>query len=190
MQLRVNEIFYSVQGEGRFTGTPAVFLRLSGCNQKCDFCDTLHESFTEMTEEEIVEHVCKFAARHIVITGGEPTLQLTTPFINKLHTVGFFVQIETNGSIALPEDCHIDWITCSPKAAPVCLAYVDELKVVYRGQDVSKWETFPAKEHRLQPMDTQNTNENQRILQQTMEYILTHPIWRLSLQTHKMIGVR
>ena len=188
--MRVNEIFYSVQGEGRYTGTPAVFLRLSGCNQKCDFCDTNHLAYEEMSEDDIVAAVSRFPSRHIVITGGEPTLQLTTSLADKLHDAGFFIQIETNGSVKMPEDCRIDWITCSPKSAPVVLSHIDEIKVVYNGQDVSRWESFPATEHRLQPLDTKDATRNEEILRLTLEYILAHPIWALSLQTHKMINVQ
>lgn len=188
--MKVNEIFYSIQGEGHYTGIPAVFLRLSGCNLKCDFCDTQHISFTEMSEDDIISRVCAYPSRHIVITGGEPTLQLTASLAQKLHLAGFFIQIETNGSHLLPEDCQVDWITCSPKAAPVVISPIDELKVVYWGQDISRWENMVVKEHRLQPLDTQESNRNHEILQMTLDYILKHPMWSLSLQTHKIINVR
>lgn len=188
--MRVNEIFCSVQGEGRYTGTPAVFLRFSGCNLKCHFCDTDHSSFTEMSEEEIVGTVVGFPSRHIVITGGEPSLQLTSSLCRRLHEEGFFVQMETNGSFALPEDCPVDWITCSPKNAPVRIGHIDELKVVYWGQDVSCWENFPASEHRLQPLDTKDDIKNMEILRRTLDYIMDNPLWSLSLQTHKIIDVR
>ena len=82
-KMRINEIFYSLQGEGSFTGTPAVFIRFSGCNTKCPFCDTQHEEFVEMTEDEILAEVKKDPANHVVITGGEPTMQLTPSLIVK-----------------------------------------------------------------------------------------------------------
>lgn len=188
--MKVNEIFYSIQGEGRFTGTPAVFLRLSGCNLRCNFCDTDHLSFIDMSEEEIVETVADFPSRHIVITGGEPSLQLTSNLCRKLHEVGFFIQLETNGSIALPQDCLVDWITCSPKSAPIKMTHIDELKVVYWGQDISCWEKFPASEHRLQPLDSKDGTKNGDILKLTLDYILENPLWSLSLQTHKLIDVK
>lgn len=89
MSYRINEIFYSLQGEGYFTGTPAVFLRFSGCNLKCGFCDTRHEEFTLMSPADIIGNVSKFPSRHIVVTGGEPSLQLDSLLIDMLHEEGF-----------------------------------------------------------------------------------------------------
>lgn len=188
--MKVNEIFYSVQGEGHFTGTPAVFVRLSGCNLRCSFCDTTHTSFTEMSEAEIVASASTFPARHVVITGGEPTMQLNAILTDLLHEAGFFIQLETNGSLPLAEGCQVDWVTCSPKALPVVITPIHELKLVYHGQDVSAWESFPAKVHSLQPLDTQDPLRNADIIASTFQYILKHPIWKLSLQTHKIINVR
>lgn len=200
--MRVNETFISLQGEGYFTGTPAFFLRLSGCNLKCPFCDTKHQSFTEMTEEEIVVEASRHKPRHIVITGGEPALQLTPSLIDKLHEAGFFIQVETNGTLPLPEG--IDWVTCSPKAAPLYLPpegeYPHELKFLFKGDgtdpdDILK--SFPpfggdggGLRLYLQPLDTGDAERNRAILRATIDYILQHPKWSLSLQTHKMIGIR
>lgn len=179
--MRVNEIFYSIQGEGVFTGTPSVFVRLSGCNLKCDFCDTSHESYTDMTEDEIADEVNRYPARHVIITGGEPSLQLTASLINLLHDTGHVVHVETNGTHSLPE--NVDWITCSPKTANCVLTHVNELKVVYQGQDVESIASRFVTEHLcLQPCSGQNIEE-------TVEYIKRHPQWRLSLQTHKLINV-
>lgn len=192
MSYRVNEIFVSLQGEGYFTGTPAVFLRFSGCNLRCDFCDTHHDDFTEMTPAEIIARVKTFAPRHIVVTGGEPGLQIDSLLVDLLHDEGFFIQIETNGTCRLPDG--IDWVTCSPKSAAgktatVRLSNIDELKVVYEGHDVeSIASTLPATHYFLQPCSSprypggSNTRE-------TIEYVLAHPYWRLSLQTHKLIDI-
>ncbi len=190
--MRINEIFYSLQGEGRFTGTPAVFIRFAGCNLKCQFCDTKHDTFTEMSEEDIIAEVSKYPTSHIVITGGEPTLQLTATLVDKLHAAGKFIQIETNGTCALPDGCTIDWITCSPKYRPVKLEHIDELKVIYMSeeQDMSQYDCITASAYSLQPCDTGNAKTNARILKETIAYCLAHPKWRLSLQTHKMINVR
>ncbi|HJH76725.1 MAG TPA: 7-carboxy-7-deazaguanine synthase QueE [Prevotellaceae bacterium] len=190
--MRVNEIFYSLQGEGYFTGTPAVFVRFSGCNLSCSFCDTEHTSFTEMSEEDIVREVCAYPAAHVVITGGEPTMQLTASLVDRLHAAGKYVQIETNGTYPLPEGCRVDWITCSPKYRPVVLTHIDELKVVFQTpeQDMSQYDGMEAQVYSLQPCDVNDDRRNAVILKDAVEYCLSHPKWRLSLQTHKIINVR
>ncbi|MCM1313199.1 MAG: 7-carboxy-7-deazaguanine synthase QueE [Bacteroides sp.] len=188
--MRVNEIFYSLQGEGRFVGTPAIFIRFSGCNLRCGFCDTEHEWGEELTEEEIVERIGSWPARHVVITGGEPALQLTASLVDRLHAQGKFVQIETNGSVALPENCEVDWITCSPKELRVVLRRIDELKVVYRGQDMSPYSRFEAREYYLQPCDVKDEEKNRRNISDTINYIKSNPKWKLSLQTQKILKVR
>lgn len=187
--MKVNEIFYSLQGEGFYTGTPAVFLRLSGCNLKCGFCDTDHSGSVEMAEGEILERVLPYPSRHIVITGGEPSLQLSDSLVEILHNAGFFIQVETNGTHPLPED--VDWITCSPKAeAPVRLRRIDELKVVYTGQDVEKIaNNYAAMHYFLQPCSSP-AYEGGSNTAATIAYILDNPHWRLSLQTHKLINIQ
>ena len=201
--MKVNEIFYSLQGEGHYTGTPAVFVRFAGCNLRCWFCDTDFEKGVEMNEDEIVEAVLQYPTRYVVITGGEPTLQITASLCDKLHAHGLYLMMETNGTRPLPEGCQIDWITCSPKLidveegkrkiATIRLRHIDELKVVFEDsptQDMSLYEQIPATEYRLQPCDTQDPLCNQAILNKTIKYILQHPKWKLSLQTHKILRVR
>ncbi len=199
--MRVNEIFYSLQGEGRWTGTPSVFVRFSGCNLKCDFCDTDHVDGVDMTARQIVERVrgavsglSLFAevtdGIHVVLTGGEPGLQVTDELIGLLHDDGWFVQIETNGTCRLPEG--IDWVTCSPKGGGMPVAeHVDELKVVFDGRrDVSEYEGLDAEVFSLQPMDVGDEAENVLIRERTVLYCMEHPSWHLSLQTHKLLGIR
>ncbi len=201
--MKVNEIFYSLQGEGHYTGTPAVFVRFAGCNLRCWFCDTDFEKGVEMSEDEIVEAVLQYPTRYVVITGGEPTLQITASLCDKLHAHGLYLMMETNGTRPLPEGCQIDWITCSPKLidvedgkrkiATIRLRHIDELKVVFEDsptQDMALYEQIPATEYRLQPCDTQDPLCNQAILNKTIKYILQHPKWKLSLQTHKILHVR
>ena len=188
---RVNEIFRSLQGEGFWTGTPMVFVRLSGCNLKCPFCDTDHSGFREMTAEEIVDAVLKVAGtcRRVCVTGGEPSLQLDRGLTEALHSAGFRIHVETNGTRLLPEGT--DWVTLSPKSdvpglkgdGSVVLEKADEVKVVYLGSDVERWAEFPAPWHFLQPCSCGNTAE-------TIDYIQRHPHWRLSLQTHKYLNIR
>ena len=201
--MKVNEIFYSLQGEGHYTGTPAVFVRFAGCNLRCWFCDTDFEKGVEMSEDEIVEAVLQYPTRYVVITGGEPTLQITASLCDKLHAHGLYLMMETNGTRPLPEGCQVDWITCSPKLidveegkrkiATIRLRHIDELKVVFEDsptQDIALYEQIPATEYRLQPCDTQDPLCNQAILNKTIKYILQHPKWKLSLQTHKILNVR
>lgn len=188
--MQVNEIFYSLQGEGHFTGTPAVFVRLSGCNERCTFCDTQHESHEEMSEQDILDAISRYPAHHVVITGGEPTLQLTASLTQRLHREGYYIQIETNGSGALKDGVDIDWITCSPKQRPVVLRHIDELKVLFMHQDMAQYDAFEASEYRLQPLDSGDDTVNRKNLNDTINYILTHPKWKLSLQTHKILNVR
>lgn len=179
---KVNEIFYSLQGEGYYTGTPAVFLRFSGCNRHCSFCDTDHFGFTEMTADEIVAAISAFPSRHLVITGGEPAMQLDSDLLRAIKAERFYVQIETNGTLPVPVE--VDWVTCSPKDAPWGIDRIDELKVVFENQDVEKIASILPATHRfLQPLSGSNIAE-------TVAYCLEHPRWRLSLQTHKLIDIQ
>lgn len=179
---RVNEIFYSLQGEGFYTGTPATFVRLSGCNRRCSFCDTDHSAYTLMTAGDIAAECAANPSRHVVVTGGEPLMQLDDTLVRALKTRGLYIQIETNGTLPVPTG--VDWVTCSPKDAPWAIDRVDELKVVYQGQDVEEIASmFNARVRFLQPCSGLNVAE-------TVDYILAHPHWRLSLQTHKLIDIR
>ena len=190
---RINEIFYSLQGEGFHSGTPAIFVRFSGCNLACPFCDTDFASFKEMTVTQIAERVEELLPEDtptrkspiLVLTGGEPALQADAELLVGLHTLlSLPVHIETNGTVELPEDLY-DWITCSPKeGSKVVLREASEVKVVYTGQSPEKWtETIRAQHYFLQPCSCANTEE-------VVKYILDHPRWRLSLQSHKYIGIR
>ena len=147
---RINEIFYSLQGEGYHTGIPAVFVRFSGCNLRCPFCDTQHEEGTLMSDEDIVMEVAKYSTQVVILTGGEPGLWIDEKLVDALHHEGKYVCIETNGTCLLPE--NIDWVTCSPKeGAKINLDRIDEVKVVYVGQDVSAYLDLSASHYFLQP---------------------------------------
>ncbi len=196
--MKINEIFYSLQGEGRFTGTPSIFVRMSGCNLSCDFCDTQHHRGMEMTEDEILKEVSKYPARHVVITGGEPTLQLSLSLVNSLHCDGKSVQIETNGTRPLDRDLlnAIDWITCSPKYGNIpSIQRVDELKVVYdfnhtdHIEKLDKVITSGNDNYYLQPCDRGNADYNEANLRECIKYIMLKPKWKLSLQTHKILNL-
>lgn len=133
-----------------------------------------------MSDEEILQAVSVFPSNVVILTGGEPSLWIDQVFIDLLHRAGKYICIETNGTHPLPEG--IDWVTCSPKGAPLRLAHIDEVKVVYTGQDLTEYARLDASFHFLQPCSCRNTKE-------VVEYILHHPQWRLSLQTHKLINI-
>lgn len=188
--IKVNEIFYSLQGEGFNTGTAAVFVRFSGCNLRCHFCDTQHVSGDFMSEDEIVARVAELlgGAKLVVLTGGEPSLFVTASLLSKLHGLGVTVAMETNGTNAIAPG--VDFVTLSPKdqfvpGAAVVLTECDELKLVYPGVDPAAYSAIKARHRFLQPMD--NAPENAAA---AVEYIKKHPEWRLSLQTHKILGIR
>jgi 7-carboxy-7-deazaguanine synthase (Cx14CxxC type) len=206
----VKEIFYTLQGEGANAGRAAVFCRFSGCNlwsgreedrsrAVCKFCDT---DFVGVgpdggrfeQPDELAEAVARAwrgdddTERFVVCTGGEPLLQLDEPLIDALHSQGFTVAIETNGTRPAPPS--IDWICVSPKAgAPLVQRSGNELKLVYPQPDAppENFEKLSFENFFLQPLDGRETAENTRL---AVDYCMTHPRWRLSVQTHKILGVR
>lgn len=196
MQYKINEIFNSIQGEGHNAGCAAVFVRFSGCNLRCPFCDTQHEDGTMMTVEDICNEVVQYPSSIVVLTGGEPSLFVDASLCDALHALGKIITIETNGTREL--NVPIDHITCSPKfeyckgnEASVRLNHIDELKVVYTGKnDMSLYENIKADSYYLQPCDTGDREETKKIVEQTLDYVMNHPKWRLSLQLHKILNVR
>lgn len=193
--MRVNEIFHSLQGEGFHAGRAAVFVRFSGCNLRCPFCDTEFEGFREMTEEEIVAEATRLSRGGLVVlTGGEPTLQMTPSLTQKLREAGFTVCVETNGTRDVNHDLA-DWITCSPKQpflpeAAVRLTEADEVKVVFDGvHDVSDCGIKTTRRY-VQPCDVGEAVRNAEIAAETVEYVKKNPQWQLSVQLHKLLGFR
>ena len=209
MTYSVKEIFYTLQGEGARAGRAAVFLRFAGCNlwsglEKdraeaiCKFCDTEFVG-TDGTGGGKFADAASLAqavaaewpgggAPYVVCTGGEPLLQLDTPLIEALHGAGFEIAIETNGTLMPPPG--IDWLCVSPKAdAQQVLKQGDELKLVYpqEGGDPDRYAGQAFAHFFLQPMDSPNRAAN---TQAATAYCLAHPQWRLSLQTHKLLGIR
>ncbi len=194
---KVNEIFYSLQGEGYNTGTASVFIRLSGCNLRCTFCDTRHEEGTIMSLPEIVEQVMHYPqAPLIVLTGGEPSLWIDDDFVMGLKQLtGKRIAIETNGTHPLPHG--IDWVTLSPKTGlgnsgdvPVVLTRCDELKVVYLGQDLAQYNTITATHRYLQPCWVNDKEQRLSNMRATVQAVLDNPQWRLSLQTHRILDIK
>jgi 7-carboxy-7-deazaguanine synthase (Cx14CxxC type) len=205
----VKEIFLTLQGEGAHAGRAAVFCRFSGCNlwtgreedragAVCTFCDT---DFVGMdgtlggryaTADDLAETVAAqwtgTGSRYVVLTGGEPLLQVDDALVAALHARGFTIAIETNGTVDPPDG--IDWICVSPKAgANLRIRKGHELKLVYP-QDENRPEDFAAlafERFSLQPLDGPDIAENTA---RAIEYCLRHPQWRLSVQTHKTLGIR
>ena len=194
---KINEIFHSLQGEGFHTGTPAVFVRFSGCNLHCAFCDTQHQTGTLMSTQAIIDEVNKYPnAPLIVLTGGEPSLFIDEAFVEELkRQTGKHIAIETNGTRALPK--NLDWVTFSPKtgfdggdAEPCVLTQCDELKVVYLGQDLSKYDGIQATHRFLQPCYSENPEQRQANMKDCVDAVMKNPGWRLSLQTHRILNIR
>ncbi|HJP98876.1 MAG TPA: 7-carboxy-7-deazaguanine synthase [Rhodanobacteraceae bacterium] len=206
----IKEMFHTLQGEGFHAGRPAVFCRFAGCNlwsgreadratAACNFCDT---DFVGTDGEnggkypDAVAVADRIASlwpsdapqnRFVVFTGGEPLLQLDTALLDAMHVRGFECAVETNGTLAAPEG--LDWITVSPKGTqPVKLRRADELKLVYPQPNAlpERFTGFDAGHFFLQPMDGPQVRENTRA---TVDYCKAHPHWRLSLQTHKYLGI-
>ena len=194
---RINEIFYSLQGEGFHTGTPAVFVRFSGCNLRCAFCDTQHQEGKLMSAQEIVDEVDKYpVAPLVVLTGGEPSLFIDEAFVAELKKkTKKRIAIETNGTRPLPT--NLDWVTFSPKSAfeggaaePCVLTHCDELKVVYLGQDLAQYDGIEAKHHFLQPCFCEDETQRKANMKACVEAVMQNPIWRLSLQIHRILNIR
>lgn len=191
---RINDIFYSLQGEGRHTGRAAIFIRFSGCNLACSFCDTDFSDYREMTDEQIVEEVLKMVPDKdgvypmIVLTGGEPTLQVDERLIDLLHEAGFcLVAMESNGTKNPP--VNLDWLTVSPKKN-VMVKRCQELKCIYDGEQKVEDYGIEADYYYLQPCDVGDAGKNAEIIGQCIEEIKKNPKWMLSLQTHKLIGFK
>lgn len=206
MSYAVKEIYYTLQGEGANTGRPAAFLRFAGCNlwtgreedrtsAICQFCDTdfvggnkfasANDLAAEVAGQWFGNGTSK---RFVVITGGEPLLQLDAPLIDSLHKLGFEIAIETNGTIDAP--AGLDWICVSPKAGTVIKQRSgNELKLVFpqHGITPTELERLDFDHFFLQPMDGPDVEQNTEL---AARYCLEHPRWRLSLQTHKLLGIR
>lgn len=197
---KVNEIFYSLQGEGHHTGYPSVFIRFAGCNLRCPFCDTSHEDGILMDDDAIVHAVKLYTAEWIVITGGEPSLSIDADFIHLLkRATGKKIAIETNGTRPLPPG--IDWITVSPKngicgaSGDVCVAVdrADEIKVIDIGQDLEPYFSLGCRGEKtlmyLQPCYVEDPAEREANRLRTVRRVLSDPRWTLSVQLHRFLGI-
>jgi 7-carboxy-7-deazaguanine synthase (Cx14CxxC type) len=211
MSYAVKEIFYTLQGEGAQAGRAAVFCRFAGCNlwsgqeadratAVCKFCDTdfagvdgpdggkfkSPQALAAAIEEKWPTG-SMLGKRFVVCTGGEPLLQIDTPLIHALHDCEFEIAVETNGTVAAPDG--LNWVCVSPKAGTEFVQKSgDELKLVFpqAGADPGDFELLPFRHFFLQPMDGPSRAANTEL---ALKYCLDHPQWRLSLQTHKILGI-
>ncbi|MDR1518183.1 MAG: 7-carboxy-7-deazaguanine synthase QueE [Dysgonamonadaceae bacterium] len=193
MNLIVNEIFYSLQGEGGRTGQASIFIRLAKCNLDCRFCDTDFESGRDMTVDEILDEIRGFGCKWLVWTGGEPTLLLNDEIVAFFKQKGYQQAIETNGTRRIP--IGIDYIACSPKQnfekVRALIPYADELRFpMQKGSPLPDAAILPEAAHYfLSPI----FNENRAIpenIDYCVELVKNNPPWALSLQIHKLIGIR
>jgi 7-carboxy-7-deazaguanine synthase (Cx14CxxC type) len=211
MAYQVKELFYSLQGEGANSGRASVFCRFAGCNlwsgreadrsvAACDFCDTDFVGGDKYPDAETLAaailHLWPTRAEHkggaghkfVILTGGEPGLQVDAALIDALHGHGFEIAIESNGTQVLPDG--LDWIAISPKAgAALVVTAGDELKVVYpqAGLDLASFTALDFTHFYVQPKDGPDAAQNVIL---AIDFCRAHPQWRLSLQTHKLLNIR
>ena len=197
--LTVNEIFYSLQGEGSRAGIPNIFIRLSKCNLNCWFCDTEFESGESYSLEQLLEEISQFPCKNIIWTGGEPALQLTEEIVGFFKEHGYYQAIETNGTKPLPS--NLDFVTCSPKqvtAAQLKRNFpngVSEMKCIFNENPEYAIAELPqAKHYFLSPVflgkEKERMDMDQNILQRCIDYILANPGWQLSIQQHKVWNIK
>ena len=209
MTYNVKEIFYSIQGEGFHSGRPSIFCRFSGCNlwnglerdreiAKCNFCDTDFVGTNGvggnkfLNEDDLAKEIISYwpnsSEPFVILTGGEPMLQVDKKLIHALKSYKCHLAIETNGTIKVPNEIH--WICVSPKAGnSLVQVHGDELKLVYPQKNITpeEYEKYSFKNFSLQPMDGELKLHNTNL---AIEYCKNNPNWKISLQTHKIIGVR
>lgn len=220
MTYSVKEIFYTLQGEGTHAGRPAVFCRMAGCNlwtgreadrasAVCQFCDTDFVGTDGLgggkfdTAQALAERIASFwpdtpagrqGQRFVVVTGGEPLLQLDAALIDALHAQGFEIAVETNGTMVAPEG--LDWICVSPKAgSKLVQTHAHELKVVvpqagFTEADLLAFEQLDFQQLRVQAMDSAQPEARRQAMAWAVQWCLDHPRWLLSVQTHKSLGIR
>ena len=202
----IKEIFYSIQGEGFYSGRPAIFVRFSSCNlwtgkeehranALCSFCDTdfigcdgqnggVYSIQSLIDKLKSISEACKF----LVLTGGEPLLQVTSELVHELKENGYYVAVETNGTIEPPS--NLDWICCSPKTLlKLKIEKANELKVVYPVKNLNPHDysdRIEAEYYYIQPLDDQEYNDN---VKQSIDFCKHFPAWNLSLQTQKIMNI-
>lgn len=199
MYLNIKEIFYSLQGEGINMGKASIFIRLSGCNLSCDFCDTEFNHGERTSLNDLHSFISKYPSKFIIWTGGEPTLQLNEKVVQFFKALGYTQAIETNGSKSVPEG--IDYITCSPKKETISLLKKSFPKGVNEFRfPISDSSELPPKIEMLPYADNYLVSPifvgdncmdmDSKALKRCIQFVLDNPQWRLSLQMHKLIDIQ
>lgn len=203
MTYLINDIFYTIQGEGHWTGRPAIFVRFSRCNlwtgkepdrhrSICTFCDTDFTDYRDMNLSDVLSEIESCwpggTTPMVVFTGGEPALQLDCALVHGLRSLGYYLAIETNGT--RPFNCGLlDWVCVSPKTRRLRIRAGNELKLVFPQERVTPehYKALQFDHFWLSPMDGPNLAANTKA---AIDYVMAHPQWRLNIQTHKVIGVK
>ena len=200
--LNITEIFHSIQGEGFHAGTAAIFIRGTGCNLACAFCDTDFSPRERLTPLEIADRIAVYPCRFVVLTGGEPTIQAKgfRALVDILHERGYYVTLETNGTSA--DTLGADWVTVSPKLSQNgawVMKRAQELKLVYESQDLEFYQASEFDHYFLQPKEIRtapwgggerDVAATRAEWEKTARAVMAHPRWKLSIQLHKELGMR
>ena len=200
--LNITEIFHSIQGEGFHAGTAAIFIRGTGCNLACAFCDTDFSPRERLTPLEIADRIADYPCRFVVLTGGEPTIQAKgfRALVELLHERDYYVTMETNGTSA--DTLGADWVTVSPKLSQNgawVMKRAQELKLVYESQDLRFFEASEFDHYFLQPKEIRtapwgggerDVAATRAEWEKTARAVMAHPRWKLSIQLHKELGMR
>jgi len=181
--LSVNEIFYSIQGEGNRVGTANVFIRLAKCNLSCSFCDTDFETFNVMTLYNIAREIAKYNCNNIIWTGGEPAMQLNVEVVDYFKRKGYYQAIETNGMFDVPY--NLDWVTVAPKNKKIKLLKASEVKYLVKAGSVINDLGIEAEHYYLCPINEKSEINNEN-LAYCIKLIKENPKWKLSYQAHKV----
>lgn len=193
MKIKINDIFYSVQGEGARAGTPNIFIRLSGCNLTCYFCDTNHSFIKEeLTKEALALKLKKYPCKNIIWTGGEPTLQLNEEIAYYFKKLGYYQAIETNGINEVAQS--IDYISCSPKTKDIVLKYANEIRLCIKAGDIIPDinNLIKAENYYLSPMTDVYLQQH---IKENINYCINHILlienkYILSTQQHKQWNIK
>ncbi len=187
----VNEIFPGIQGEGFWTGLPVTFIRFAGCNLACSFCDTDYSLKECLTVEQILDRICRHKPNTVILTGGEPLLQPLGPLVTALKASSFHIHLETNGTIAVPQE-YFDWVAVSPKTENPAVISCNELRILLKKGEIPQDRGIKADHFFISPLNPPREssrkidNDN---LRYCLDYVLNHPTWRLSVQLHKYLDI-